>query len=188
MKTCRKGLHQYEGVQCVECAKDHRKIYTAKNAEKIAASKKAHTRRNAKRIALYYVWSAMKHRCLNKDDPYWSDYGGRGITVDAAWMSFTRFCEDMGERPSGMSLERVDNNKGYNNENCVWAPQEAQCRNKRSNVWVSAGGVRMVLTDAVAALGISAGCVYYYKRTKGFTTKEAVEYVYERKYHKKESL
>lgn len=81
---------------------------------------------------IYRVWGAMISRCSNINDPAWSDYGGRGIDVDEAWLKFEKFYEDMGESyEQGLTLERVDVNLGYSKVNCVWATWKDQGFNKR---------------------------------------------------------
>lgn len=57
--------------------------------------------------------------------------GGRGISVSPRWDDFAKFLEDMGERPNGLSIERINNNKGYYKENCMWATKTQQSRNQR---------------------------------------------------------
>lgn len=82
----------------------------------------------------YYTWRAMKNRCLNKKTDNYKHYGGRGITVCDEWVnSFICFHKDMGSRPKGMSLDRIDNNKGYSKENCRWASSIIQGRNQRTS-------------------------------------------------------
>lgn len=79
----------------------------------------------------YRSWEGMKNRCLNPNYSRYSDYGGRGITVCERWMVFANFLEDMGERPPGKSLDRVDNLVGYTPENCKWSTAKEQAANRR---------------------------------------------------------
>ena len=72
----------------------------------------------------------MKRRCENPARPEWSRYGGKGITVCERWQSFDAFLEDMGEKPEGRTLDRIDNTKGYYKSNCRWATREQQNNNK----------------------------------------------------------
>lgn len=81
----------------------------------------------------YRIWQGMKDRCLNKKSPYYFRYGGRGITVCKEWLNFKKFNEDMGEKPLGYSLDRIDNNGNYCKENCRWASSETQNNNSRKN-------------------------------------------------------
>lgn len=79
----------------------------------------------------YNVWMKIKERCLklyNKDYKY---YGGRGITIDAAWMDFQNFINDMGEQPIGFQIDRIDNDKGYFKDNCQWVTAKQNCNNRR---------------------------------------------------------
>lgn len=82
---------------------------------------------------VYDVWVAMKARCENPNHPMWKHYGGRGIKVCDRWrVSFISFIEDMGE-PSGLTLDRIDNNEGYKPGNCRWISIQEQQRNRRNN-------------------------------------------------------
>ncbi|KKM23233.1 hypothetical protein LCGC14_1617290 [marine sediment metagenome] len=81
----------------------------------------------------YCSWSNMKTRCFNSNKDSYKHYGGRGITVCNHWLKFDNFLEDMGERPDGMTLDRIDNDGNYKPSNCQWATQKQQCRNKRGN-------------------------------------------------------
>ncbi len=80
----------------------------------------------------YRAWWAMRDRCTNPAHRNWANYGGRGITVCDRWMnSFDNFLEDMGPRPDGMSLDRIDNEKGYGPGNCRWTTMVVQNNNRR---------------------------------------------------------
>lgn len=80
----------------------------------------------------YKSWSAMITRCLNPENHKHPDYGGRGIKVHEDWKSFDSFLADMGVRPSGTMLGRLDNDGDYEPGNCEWQHATAQARNKRN--------------------------------------------------------
>ena len=79
----------------------------------------------------YVSWQSMRTRCLNPNSSDYPRYGGRGITVDAAWESFEQFLLDMGERPKGCTLDRIDVNGNYTKTNCHWATYKQQRQNQR---------------------------------------------------------
>jgi dTDP-4-dehydrorhamnose 3,5-epimerase-like enzyme len=94
-----------------------------------------------KNTGTYQSWSSMKDRCLNKNSKDYPAYGARGITVCDSWaMSFEAFYKDMGEKPKGCSIDRIDNTKGYFPENCRWASRSEQQRNKSNSCsWIVKG-------------------------------------------------
>lgn len=73
----------------------------------------------------------MFQRATNPKDPRWEDYGGRGITVCARWRRFEDFLADMGERPEGMSIDRINPDGDYEPGNCRWATMKEQRANRR---------------------------------------------------------
>jgi hypothetical protein len=80
----------------------------------------------------YISWGAMKERCLNQKNKKFKDYGGRGITVCEGWMKFENFLNDMGPRPIGLELDRINNNGNYEPGNCKWSTRIEQRNNSRS--------------------------------------------------------
>lgn len=79
----------------------------------------------------YNSWAAMVSRCNDENHPGWKYYGPRGIKVCERWLKFEHFLEDMGARPPKTSIDRVDNDKGYEPGNCRWANAIQQLRNQR---------------------------------------------------------
>lgn len=103
----------------------------------------------------YRVWLSMRGRCQNVRNRQWGDYGGRGITVCERWNSFKAFLDDMGRRPSlNHSIDRIDNNGGYEPGNCRWATSREQNLNTRRNIMVTAWGETKPLSVWCESLGL----------------------------------
>lgn len=108
----------------------------------------------------YKVWNGMSQRCSNPKHPAYSRYGGRGIVVCERWHSFKNFFADMGPRhSSGHSIERINNNLGYEPSNCKWAIRKEQQRNRFNNVCIVIDGKSLCFKDACAAVGLNQSTV-----------------------------
>ena len=95
----------------------------------------------------YKSWQAMKERCGNPNHNHYHSYGGRGIRVCERWQSFELFLQDMGVRPVGRTLERIDNNGNYEPGNVRWATNEEQARNTRRTLFVEIDEVTKPLVE-----------------------------------------
>ena len=109
---------------------------------------------------LYACWQAMKHRCYNKKHPSYNHYGGRGITVCDEWIhDFSAFERSIGERPKGMTLDRIDNDKGYNPDNCKWSTKKEQQRNQQVTRKITINGVEHIAADLADIAGIKTDTI-----------------------------
>ena len=126
-------------------------------------SSRSHTH-NMWHSSTYRSWHKIKQRCLNKKNNRYSSYGGRGIGICEKWLNFEGFYEDMGDRPMGTSIERVDNNIGYFKDNCKWANGSIQSANRRRSIksnfprGVSASGTRFRSFITIAYKQYHLGC------------------------------
>ena len=107
----------------------------------------------------YRTWISMKRRCYAKNHKDYQWYGARGITVSDDWKdSFENFYADMGEAPEGMSIDRIDNEKGYEAGNCRWASKIQQANNRRplpsQRFWNVHGDIYPTLSSAAKSLGV----------------------------------
>ena len=116
-----------------------------------AALEHGHTRYGGKKAMspTYNSWVGMRRRCTNESNDNYADYGGRGIDYDERWDTFSLFLEDMGERPSDMTLDRIDSDGNYTKDNCRWATSREQLLNRRNTPMVTHNGVTMPFRDLV---------------------------------------
>lgn len=126
------------------------------------------------KTATYRAWVEMKRRCGDPTRENYQDYGGRGISVCARWLErFENFLADMGERPSGTSLGRKNNDSNYEPSNCRWETGIEQCNNTRSNVFLTVNDERRTVQEWARLKGLTRDCIA--KRIKhGWSAIDAV--------------
>lgn len=117
--------------------------------------------RHLQKTGFYNSWCKMKSRCLKENDPSYSRYGGRGITVCERWLSFENFYKDMytqwlfhSRLFPNTSIDRIDNDGSYCKENCRWATKKQQSNNRSSNRIIEHDGQSLSLREWSEKLGI----------------------------------
>lgn len=103
----------------------------------------------------YNSWRAMRNRCLSPRHSHYANYGGRGITICASWQHFDNFLADMGPRPNGASLDRIDNNAEYSKKNCRWATKAEQAANRSCHRMIEYNGESKYLNAWAREYGLS---------------------------------
>ena len=126
---------------------------------------RTHGHCSSKRSSTYTSWQTMKDRV--RRDPLYKE-----LEVCDRWQTFSNFLEDMGERPEGMTLDRIENDKGYCPENCRWATPLEQSLNRRTNVFYEFQGVKKTLGEWAKELGFSRVCLQW-RLENGWTIDEA---------------
>ena len=121
----------------------------------------------------YQVWDAMLQRCTNKNFKQWDDYGGRGITVCDEWMDFSNFLRDMSQPPKGFTIDRIDNNSGYNKDNCEGVSRIDQQPNRRNSHRITFNGQTKPMIEWAEILGLHIGSVHS-RLQRGWTELEAL--------------
>lgn len=113
-----------------------------------------------RRTPEYYSWASMKNRCLCETSESYPDWGGRGVKIHKPWInSFEQFFADMGPRPKGTTLDRIDNNGDYAPGNCRWATPKQQSNNQRSTRNFTVDGLRKTVTEWAFYLGVTRDTV-----------------------------
>jgi hypothetical protein len=109
----------------------------------------------------YRTWHSMLVRCYNPNAREYHHYGGRGIDVCDEWRhSFEAFYADMGSRPRGTSIERINNNAGYSPDNCRWASPKEQMQNTRATARITFDGQTHSIAEWARLKGLSITCLY----------------------------
>lgn len=129
----------------------------------------AHKTHGQSQDPVYKVWKSMKGRCTSPGNPRWSRYGGRGITVCERWLlSYEDFIADMGPRPAGGTVERRDNDLGYDKANCYWGTYTDQAHNKSNNTPFTLDGVTRLAVEWEPITGIPANTMHR-RRYRGWS-------------------
>lgn len=115
-----------------------------------------HEKRNTR---LYSVWSNMRNRCNNPSSERFNQYGGRGITICKEWEHFETFYEWAlaNGYSNNLTIDRIDNSKGYSPNNCRWASSSEQNSNTRRNHLITYGGKTQTMTQWAEEIGIVVG-------------------------------
>lgn len=129
---------------------------------------------------MYNTWVSMRQRCSDPKYHRWDRYGGRGIKVCERWLEFENFLEDMGVRPKGTCIDRIDNDGDYEPGNCRWATRAEQCNNRRSNRWHTVNGATKNTTQWARDSGLSVHAVRM-RINNGETMSQALDYLTRKK-------
>ena len=129
----------------------------------------------ARQAKTWHAWSDMRKRCLNKNNSSYRLYGARGITICERWrLHYDNFLMDMGIAPSGLSLDRIDNNKGYELSNCRWVSAKEQQHNTRRNQFITFNGETKCLNAWVPKLGVTQSAICHYAKRHKLTVQQVV--------------
>lgn len=170
----RRGKHRVLECRCLLCGGlfpvYHTHLTRGKTRACFTCSRNTHGHYSDGRASpTVKSWEGMKDRCVNPSNQAYPYYGGRGLGFDPRWADFGAFLSDMGVRPEGCTLDRVDSDKGYCKDNCRWATPEEQQNNKRTNVRVEFNGRTLTLAQWTRELGIARAALYsrYYRGRRG---------------------
>lgn len=166
-KTVIAFVDHVKGGQTTSCGCYHRE----RSSE--AATRHGHTC-GGKITPEFRAWKHLIERCTDPKNKQFKDYGGRGITVCGEWKeSFAKFLADVGRKPIGATIDRIDNSKGYQPGNCRWVTSSRNNRNKRNNRLVTLDGKTMCCADWADEFGISQGTLHY-RLKAGWSVEQAL--------------
>lgn len=127
---------------------------------------------NIRKTSTYKTWVRMRKRCQNENSDSYKHYGGRGIEICQRWNDYENFLADLGERPKGMTLDRINTNGNYEPSNCRWASWQTQQNNRRNNRILEHNGRRETAANWARILGINPASISW-RLFRGWTVKEA---------------
>lgn len=138
-------------------------------------AKNNHTKHGKSKHPLYSVWKGMRNRCNNRKDSKYKYYGGKGVKLCADWEDFQSFFDwsIKSGYSDGLTIDRIDNNKGYCPENCRWVTIEFQSRNRSNCFYITHNGVTMTASEWERATGVCRKTIIY-RISHGATAEEAL--------------
>lgn len=157
LKRSKPSMTRKVVAKCCRCNEFHLKeIATIANGASTQCKRCGNVTHGLRKTREYNTWRGMIERCCNPNSVGYSRYGGSGVTVCDRWRSsFELFLKDMGERPDGCSIDRINTYGNYHKENCRWATKELQEANKKRRLQVSHNGQVKLLTDWCKILNLS---------------------------------
>jgi hypothetical protein len=124
---------------------------------------------------IYNTWSGIIDRCYNVNSSNYSTYGAKGITMCEHWRtSFENFLADMGERPLGTSIDRIDVFGNYEPNNCRWVDAKAQARNRSNNVRYEYNGKNLTLSEWSEITGLKSDTISTRIKRQGWSVEDAL--------------
>ncbi len=148
--------------------------YAKEVARNLLTGNKNRTTHDLSSSETHKTWSGMKARCQNKNHVEYSRYGGRGIAVCEAWQSFENFLRDMGLRPEGCSIDRINNDGNYEPSNCRWATVKEQARNRRNSKLLTIDGTTKTVVEWSEQDGAAKASSIYRRLDLGWSDSDAV--------------
>lgn len=122
----------------------------------------------------YICWRNIVMRCEDETCPAFKSYGGRGIRLCERWKSYPNFLEDMGDPGPGMTLDRIDNDKGYEPSNCRWVTRQEQSRNTSRNRKVTINGQTKCLKDWCEVMRLPSSTIFARVNLLGWPVEKAL--------------
>jgi hypothetical protein len=120
-------------------------------------------------------WECAKRRCRSPRNVSFKWYGAKGITFDPRWDDFAQFVADVGLRPDGTTLDRIDSSKNYEPGNCRWVSMKTQQRNRGNNKRFEYAGENLTLSEIAERVGVKKGTLYNRVSTRGMSIAKAIQ-------------
>jgi len=175
-----KGNRKYCFCDCLCGTRKLIRIDSLNNGESKSCGclhREAVTKHGMKKTKIYHVWAIMLDRCNNPHSIKYPNYGGRGIKVCDRWLKFENFFTDMGDKPSEeYSLDRINNDGDYTKDNCRWATNKEQSRNKRNNIKCEINGEIKLLIEWCEIYKANYYTVYEVINYKNWKVIDALNY------------